>query len=140
MAERQAAERAAGGAEGADWGRVPALVAEKAGAAVAAGVEPGSDAARPVVDELAAAFVRPGEDPADHAWRVALADRRVRGDRPAGGALLAALGHDQRLAARAHGHPGVDAAGGGTAGALRKASTSAAKRLSAIAVKCPRPS
>ena len=80
MAERQAAERTAG--EGGDWGRVPALVAETAGAAVAAGVEPGSDAARPVADELAAAFARPGEDPADHAWRVALADRLAAGTDP----------------------------------------------------------
>jgi DNA-binding transcriptional MerR regulator len=61
MAERGAADRsaAAGGAGGpnsSDAVRVAQLVAERAGAAVDAGVDPAGPAAAPVVDELAAAF------------------------------------------------------------------------------------
>jgi DNA-binding transcriptional MerR regulator len=57
MAERGAADRsAAAGPDPADAARVAALVAERAGAAVDAGIEPAAAAAAPVVDELAAAF------------------------------------------------------------------------------------
>jgi DNA-binding transcriptional MerR regulator len=50
-----------------------ALVADKAGAALAAGIEPASPAARPVADELAAGLLGP-ERAGDHAARAALAD------------------------------------------------------------------
>ena len=58
MAERGAAERLAAGAEPdpADAMRVAQLVADRAGAAVAGGIEPQSAAARPIVDELATVF------------------------------------------------------------------------------------
>lgn len=51
------------------------LVAEKAGQALADGVDPASAAAGPIVDELAAAFVDDGADPASAACRTALADQ-----------------------------------------------------------------
>jgi DNA-binding transcriptional MerR regulator len=63
MAQRSAEDRAADGggavpAPGAQHGRAAAAVAERAGAALEAGIDPASDEARPVVDELAAVFAR----------------------------------------------------------------------------------
>jgi DNA-binding transcriptional MerR regulator len=65
MAQRSSDERAAGGgaarapgAEHAAHERAAAAVAEVAGAAVAAGIDPASDAARPIVDELADVLAR----------------------------------------------------------------------------------
>lgn len=76
MSERHADARAAGEDPGGpDPQRTAALVAEKAGGARAAGVEPGTPEATAVVDELAAAFAGPGDDPRDPAYRAALADR-----------------------------------------------------------------
>lgn len=51
------------------------LVAEKAGQALADGVDPASAAARPLVDELAAAMAGEGDGPASPTWRAELADR-----------------------------------------------------------------
>ena len=81
MTERQAAERAEHPAAGdpAAAMRVAALVGEKAGAALAAGVDPASAAGRALAAELAAAMVRPGEDPRDGEVRAALADRSEAG-------------------------------------------------------------
>ena len=58
MSERGAADRAAGedAADRAAAGAAAQLVAERAGAAIAAGIDPRSGAAAPIVDELAAAF------------------------------------------------------------------------------------
>jgi DNA-binding transcriptional MerR regulator len=88
MAQRAADDRRAGaGAPDPDPGaaqRVAALVAERAGAAAAAGIDPSSAAAGPVVDELAAVFaaLHEREDgPAFRAWLAEMlgtfADRRV---------------------------------------------------------------
>jgi DNA-binding transcriptional MerR regulator len=60
MAQRSAADRATPG-EGPDRAaaaaqRAAGVVAERAGAALADGIEPASDAARPIVDELVAVF------------------------------------------------------------------------------------
>jgi DNA-binding transcriptional MerR regulator len=86
MAERSAQDRttaptAAGREEHA---RAAAAVAERAGAALAVGVDPASARARPVVDELAAVFARlHGRDdgPAFRAWLAdtlsAFTDRRA---------------------------------------------------------------
>jgi DNA-binding transcriptional MerR regulator len=72
MAERSAAERAQPDApDPAAAARVVTLVAERAGAAVAGGVAPGSGSAAPIVDELAGAFASlHGRDdgPAFRAW------------------------------------------------------------------------
>jgi DNA-binding transcriptional MerR regulator len=76
MAERGAADRpaAAGGADPADAVRVAQLVVDRAGAALAAGIEPAQAAAAPVVDELAAAFADLHGRPEDRAFRAWLAD------------------------------------------------------------------
>ncbi|MEA2223674.1 MAG: hypothetical protein QOH83_2050 [Solirubrobacteraceae bacterium] len=66
MAQRSAEDRAADGggavlAPGAEreaHGRAAAAVAERAGAALAAGIDPATDEARPVVDELAGVFAQ----------------------------------------------------------------------------------
>ena len=81
MSERHAAEREAGGApaQGADWQQAAALVAERVGAARAAGIAPGSAEAAQIVAEIAPAFALPGDDPADAAWRAQLADRLAAG-------------------------------------------------------------
>jgi DNA-binding transcriptional MerR regulator len=78
MSERHAAERPAGGPAG-DWQTAANLVAEKAGAARAAGIDPASPEARAVVDAIVPAFAQPGEDAADRAWRAGLADRLATG-------------------------------------------------------------
>jgi DNA-binding transcriptional MerR regulator len=59
--------------------RAAALVAERAGGALAAGVDPASAEARPIVDALVAALAPPGEDPSDPAVRAALAERTAAG-------------------------------------------------------------
>ena len=92
MAQRSAEDRAADGggaapAPGAQRDaheRAATAVAERAGAAVTAGIDPASDAARPVVDELAVVFAQlhGGSDgPQFRAWLAdtieAFADRRA---------------------------------------------------------------
>jgi DNA-binding transcriptional MerR regulator len=92
MVQRSADDRAAGagsgapaaGADRAAHGRAAQAVAERAGSALAAGVDPASDAARPVVDELAAVFAELHGAPDGPAFRATLidtietfADRRV---------------------------------------------------------------
>jgi DNA-binding transcriptional MerR regulator len=79
MAERGAADRsaAAGGAGGpnsSDAVRVAQLVAERAGAAVDAGVDPAGAAAAPVVDDLCAAFADLHGRPEDREFRAWLAE------------------------------------------------------------------
>jgi DNA-binding transcriptional MerR regulator len=81
MSQRHAADRAAGTQQAGDpaaFQRVAALVAEKAGAALAAGIDPASDAARPIADELAGAFAA-AEGQAEPGSRAALADRLASG-------------------------------------------------------------
>jgi DNA-binding transcriptional MerR regulator len=87
MSERHAADRAAGTQTGdpAAFQRVAALVAERAGAALEAGIDPASDEARPIAGELAAAFAEAegrGEErapPTPPAPPAALADRLATG-------------------------------------------------------------
>jgi DNA-binding transcriptional MerR regulator len=76
MAERGAADRltAASGPDPADAVRVAQLVVDRAGAALAAGIEPVQAAAAPVVDELAAAFADLHGRPDDRAFRAWLAE------------------------------------------------------------------
>jgi DNA-binding transcriptional MerR regulator len=79
MAERGAADRsaAAGGAGGpnsSDAVRVAQLVAERAGAAVDAGVDPAGAAAAPIVDDLCAAFADLHGRPEDREFRAWLAE------------------------------------------------------------------
>jgi DNA-binding transcriptional MerR regulator len=79
MSEQHAANRADVGGdrpESRDWGAVAALVADKAGAALAAGVAPGTPEAEAVVAELAPAF---RADLADPAARARLAERLATG-------------------------------------------------------------
>ena len=68
MSEQHAASR---GTDAPDWQRAAALVSERAGAALAAGVDPASEEAARIVDALAPAF---GESD-----RAALADRLAAG-------------------------------------------------------------
>jgi DNA-binding transcriptional MerR regulator len=92
MAERSAEERADGGgtdvpAAGAErdaHAQAAAAVAERAGAALADGIDPASAAARPVVDDLAGVFAQlhgREDGPAFRAWLAdtieAFADRRA---------------------------------------------------------------
>jgi DNA-binding transcriptional MerR regulator len=63
----------------ADWQAAAGLVAEKAGAARAAGIDPASPEGRMIVDDIAPAFANPHDDPTDPAWRRALADRIATG-------------------------------------------------------------
>jgi DNA-binding transcriptional MerR regulator len=80
MSERHAEGRAGGDAGPAgDWQAAAQFVAEKAGAARAAGLDPASPEAGQVVDAIVPAFAQPGEDAGDPAWRVALADRLATG-------------------------------------------------------------
>jgi DNA-binding transcriptional MerR regulator len=76
MAERGAADRltAAASPDPADAVRVAQLVVDRAGAALAAGIEPVQAAAAPVVDELAAAFAELHGRPDDRAFRAWLAE------------------------------------------------------------------
>jgi DNA-binding transcriptional MerR regulator len=76
MAERGAADHltAASGPDPADAVRVAQLVVDRAGAALAAGIEPVQAAAAPVVDELAAAFADLHGRPDDRAFRAWLAE------------------------------------------------------------------
>ena len=76
MSERHAETR---GRQPADWRAAAGLVAERAGAARAAGIGPASPEGRMIVDDIAPAFAGPGDDPADPAWRRALADRIATG-------------------------------------------------------------
>jgi hypothetical protein len=62
-----------------DWGRAAELVAQKAEAALAAGISPSSSQAEPTVRELARAFASLTDDPDSPAWRGALADRLAQG-------------------------------------------------------------
>jgi DNA-binding transcriptional MerR regulator len=86
MAERGAADRTAadGLPDPADAMRVAQLVADRAGAAAAGGIQAGSPAARPLVDELAAAFAElhgRSDGPEFRAWLAealdTFADRRA---------------------------------------------------------------
>ena len=84
MSEQHAAARGPGGDPGGDapragWQAAAALVAAKGENARAAGIAPGSAEAAPVLDEIAQAFAGPDDDPADPAWRAALADRLAAG-------------------------------------------------------------
>ncbi len=75
MSERGAADRADGeGADRAASAAAAQLVADRAGAATAAGIDPGSPAAAPVVDELVTAFATGHGRADDDAFRVWLAD------------------------------------------------------------------
>ena len=78
MSEHHAAAR---GAEGSatDWGAAAALVAQKGEGARAADVDPAGPEAAAIVDTIVPAFAGPEDDPADPAWRAALADRLVQG-------------------------------------------------------------
>jgi DNA-binding transcriptional MerR regulator len=67
---------------GADAMRTAALVAEKAGAAAVAGVDPASAEATPVHDELVAAFAASADRPADAAYRAELLDTVRAGYEP----------------------------------------------------------
>ncbi len=85
MAQRSAEDRGAGGGAGAGPGagaerdaqaaRAAQAVAEQAGAALAAGIEPRSAAARPVVDELAGVFAQLEKTEDGSAFRASLAER-----------------------------------------------------------------
>ncbi|MQA04092.1 MAG: MerR family transcriptional regulator [Streptosporangiales bacterium] len=55
--------------------RAAQLVAELANQALADGIDPASEQARPIVDELAAAHARTGDDPSAPAFRTELADQ-----------------------------------------------------------------
>jgi DNA-binding transcriptional MerR regulator len=79
MSERHAESRAAGAAAPADWQEAANVVAEKAGAAHAAGIDPASPEARQIVDAIVPTFAQPGDDAADPAWRAQLADRLATG-------------------------------------------------------------
>jgi hypothetical protein len=76
MSERGAADRASSkpDVDRAAAGGAAQLVAERAGAALAAGIPPGSDAAAPIVDELVAAFAPVHGRRDDGAYRAWLAD------------------------------------------------------------------
>jgi hypothetical protein len=77
MAERSARERAADPAAGEpreEHRRAAAAVAERAGAALADGIDPASAQARPVVDELAGVFARLHEREDGPEFRAWLAD------------------------------------------------------------------
>jgi DNA-binding transcriptional MerR regulator len=78
MSEQHAAGRETDAPAG-DWGAVAALVAEKGEGALAAGIDPGSPEAAAIVDTIVPAFAGAGGDPADPAWRAALADRLAQG-------------------------------------------------------------
>jgi DNA-binding transcriptional MerR regulator len=62
--------------------RTAALVAEKAGAALAAGVAPDSDAATPVVEQLVAAFAEASGRAEGHGYRRELAEQIDSGNDP----------------------------------------------------------
>jgi DNA-binding transcriptional MerR regulator len=81
MAEAGVAERSQGDApDGNAMRAAAALVAERGGAAAEAGIEPGSDEAEAIVEEIVAAF---GADPSsDPAFRAELADRFEQGADP----------------------------------------------------------
>jgi DNA-binding transcriptional MerR regulator len=82
MSERHAADRAADGTltgEPAALQRVAALVAERAGAALEAGIDPASDEARPIAGELAAAFAEAEGRGGESGPPAALADRLATG-------------------------------------------------------------
>lgn len=66
----------------ADAQRLATLVQEKAGAAVAAGIEPASDAATPVVDELVGAYAESGGRADDAAYRRELLDQLELANEP----------------------------------------------------------
>jgi hypothetical protein len=79
MSEQHAAAREAGTDPGPDWQAATALVAEKGEGARAAGIDPTSREAAQIVDAIAPTFAGPDVDPADPAWRAALADRLAQG-------------------------------------------------------------
>ena len=79
MSEQHAAGREAGTAPDADWSAAAALVAEKGEGARVAGIEPASPEAAAIVATIVPAFAGPDDDPADPAWRGALADRLAEG-------------------------------------------------------------
>lgn len=84
MAEHASADRA-GGAEQPDpaaFRKTAALVSEKGGAALAAGIDPGSAEARIFVDEIAGAFAQASDEEDSPAFRAALAERFASGSDP----------------------------------------------------------
>ncbi|MGI8803418.1 MAG: MerR family transcriptional regulator [Solirubrobacteraceae bacterium] len=74
MAERSSTDRAAAPADPGTAERVNALVAERAGAALDAGLDPASPQARAVLDELVAALAAAHGRPEDDAYRAWLAE------------------------------------------------------------------
>jgi DNA-binding transcriptional MerR regulator len=82
MAETGAAERATGDTpDGEAIREAAALVAERGGAAVEAGVEPGSEEAETIVEEIVGAFAAEA-DLSDTGFRAELADRFEQGADP----------------------------------------------------------
>jgi DNA-binding transcriptional MerR regulator len=82
MAETGAAERATGDSpDGEAIRQAAALVAERGGAAVEAGVEPGSGEAETIVEEIVGAFAAEA-DLSDSGFRAELADRFEQGADP----------------------------------------------------------
>lgn len=84
MAERQAADRATGRQAGpaTDWSELAQQVFEKAGAALAAGVDPASAEARAVVDEILPAFGGEAGEADTPEYRERLAERISGGSDP----------------------------------------------------------
>jgi len=81
MSEQHSAARQAGESMELrpDWAGAAALVSEQGGAALTAGIAPGSPEAAAVLDAIVPAFAAPGEDPSDPAWRAQLAGRLATG-------------------------------------------------------------
>ncbi len=75
MAQRQAADPAPSGTEPESWQRLAALVADRGGAALDAGVDPESAAADPVLDEIVGAFADQSGEADDAAFRGRLLDQ-----------------------------------------------------------------
>ena len=116
MSEQHSAARAGGESmePQPDWQAAATLVAERAGAARAAGVDPASPEAAAVVDEILPGVRRRGRRP--RRARRPLRDRHRRARR----ALLAAAGDHQRLAAGPDHRPGVGVADRGLARVMRR--------------------
>jgi hypothetical protein len=71
MAERGSADRTQAPRRPADAHRIDAIVSERAGTALADGVDPSSPGARPIIDDLAGALADAyarADDPAFRAW------------------------------------------------------------------------
>ena len=84
MAEQASVDRSGGGEQPdpAAFRQTAALVAKRGGAVLAAGIDPASEAARPVVDEIAGAFAKASGEKDSPAFRAALAERFASGSDP----------------------------------------------------------